>query len=89
MINECHSQKHNSMHRSLSFVSGGIWMNDFPYGLLEQQMTITADVYCQQHEQVKQALRRKCRNFVNNKGVIAQQDNAEVPSAKETEEKKK
>jgi [histone H3]-lysine36 N-dimethyltransferase SETMAR len=55
--------------------------------LLDPNLTITADVYCQQLVRLSQALVRNRPSLVNRKGVILQHDNARPHIARVTQQK--
>ena len=57
------------------------------YELLEPGKTITADMYCQQLDRLKQALKQKHPALVNRKGVILHHDNARPHTARLTQNK--
>jgi [histone H3]-lysine36 N-dimethyltransferase SETMAR len=59
------------------------------YELLNQNQTITADVYCQQLDKLRLSLATKRPALANRKGVILQQDNARPHTAKITQQKLK
>lgn len=55
--------------------------------LLEHIRTITADIYCQQLDQVNEVLHQNCPTFLNKKVVILQHDHTRVHSEKQTQGK--
>ena len=57
------------------------------FELLKYGQTVNTDLYCEQLNQVNQALIAKCPAIVKRKGVILQQDNARPHSAKRTLDK--
>ena len=62
-----------------------IWWNSkgvIQLKLLERGKTITADLYCDQLDRLKQALKKKHPALVNRKGVILHHDNARPHSAR-------
>ena len=56
-----------------------------PYELLQYNKTITAELYCQQLQRLSTAIARKRPALINCKGVILQQDNARLHTARMTQ----
>lgn len=52
--------------------------------LLDDNQTITAEVYCQQLRRLKEVLQKKRPSLINRKGVILQHDNAKPHTARIT-----
>ena len=63
------------------------WKGVVYFELLDQNQTITADIYCQQLDQLKTALAIKRSALTNKWGVILQHDNARPHTAKITRQK--
>ena len=55
--------------------------------LLDSNLTITADIYCQQLDRLNQELVRNRPALINRKGVILQHDNARPHIARQTQQK--
>lgn len=65
----------------------GLYCKKINFQLLQVNVTITADIFCQQLEYLNIALKEKWFSVINRKSVVFHYDNAQLHTTKITSEK--